>query len=199
MIRQFYAALSQSTLHGSATLGLADPSLPNVLTQDSPAIEAMTDLRKIHPISITGDATLEQARTTMIVCGVKLLFVKGARGELSGLITATDLAGEKSIKTATVSARRVPELTVDDLMTKACDLEFLDYGKVVKAELGHIISTLKSRGRQHALVTTSKEGGDFTVIGLYSSTQIARQMGIAVVDPLKAYTFSQIEAAIAQA
>lgn len=199
MVRQFYAALSHSTLPSVASLALADPSIPTVLTLDSPAIEAMTDLRRIHPISITGDATLEQARTTMIVCGVKLLFVKGARGDISGLITATDLAGEKSIKTATGSARKVPELTVDDLMTKSTDLEFLDYSKVAKAELGHIVSTLKSRGRQHALVTTTDERGNITIIGLFSSTQIARQMGIPVVDPVKAYTFSQIEAAIASA
>ncbi len=199
MVRQFYAALAHSTLSSSATLALADPSIPTVLTVDSPAIEAMTDLRRIHPISITGDATLEQARTTMIVCGVKLLFVRGARGDIAGLITATDLAGEKSIKTASGSARKVPELTVDDVMTKASDLEFLDYGKVAKAELGHIVSTLKNRGRQHALVTTTDEHGNITIIGLFSSTQIARQMGIAVVDPVKAYTFSQIEAAIASA
>lgn len=199
MVRQFYAALSHSTLPASASLSLADPSIPTVLTLDSPAIEAMTDLRRIHPISITGDATLEQARTTMIVCSVKLLFVKGARGEIAGLITANDLAGEKSIKTASGSARRVPELTVDDVMTRASDLEFLDYARVAKAELGHIVSTLKNRGRQHALVTTADEQGNTTIIGLFSSTQIARQMGIAVVDPVKAYTFSQIEAAIAQA
>jgi CBS domain-containing protein len=159
----------------------------------------MTDLRRIAPISITGDATLEQARTNMIVCGVKLLFVKGARGEISGLITATDLAGEKSIKTASGSARKVPELSVDDVMTKASDLEFLDYARVAKAELGHIVATLKSRGRQHALVTTTDEHGDTTIIGLFSSTQIARQMGTAVLDPVKAYTFSQIEAAVSQA
>lgn len=199
MVRQFYAALTHSTLPSTATLSLADPSIPTVLTLDSPALEAMTDLRRIHPISITGDATLEQARTNMIVCGVKLLFVKGARGEIAGLITATDLAGEKSIKTASDSSRCVPELTVDDVMTRASELEFLDYGRVAKAELGHIVSTLKNRGRQHALVTTTDEGGNITIIGLFSSTQIARQMGIPVVDPVKAYTFSQIEAAVARA
>jgi len=199
MVRQFYAALVHNTLPSAATLSLADPSIPTVLTVDSPATEAMTDLRRIHPISITGDASLEQARTTMIVCGVKLLFVKGARGDIAGLITATDLAGEKSIKTASGSARKVPELTVDDLMTRASDLEFLDYARVAKSELGHIVSTLKTRGRQHALVTSTDENGNITIIGLFSSTQIARQMGISVIDPLKAYTFSQIEAAIAQA
>jgi hypothetical protein len=34
-------------------------------------------------------------------------------------------------------------------------------------------------------------------VGLFSSTQIARQMGIAVVDPVRATTFAQIEAVVA--
>ena len=50
--------------------------------------------------------------------------------------------------------------------------------------------------QQHALVVDQRRG-DMQVVGLFSSTQIARQMGIPVVDPVRATTFAQIEAAVA--
>ena len=92
MIRQHYQSLEHISAGATDTITVSDPSRPLKLTADSPAFDAMTDLRRIHPVSISGSETLEQARTTMIVCGVKLLFVRNSQGHLQGLLTANDLA-----------------------------------------------------------------------------------------------------------
>jgi len=198
MIRQHYQPLRHISAEATASISVSDPSTPTRLSMDSPALEAMTDLRRIHPVSISPNESLEQARTTMIVCGVRLLFVRNAQGDLQGLITANDLAGERAVVLAQSSGRKITELSVDDVMTGLLDLEFLEFQEVARAEVGHVVATLKDHGRQHALVVDHREGGS-KVVGLFSSTQIARQMGIAVVDPVKATTFAQIEAAVAHA
>jgi hypothetical protein len=198
MIRQHYQSLEHISAAATDTITVSDPSRPLKLTADSPAFDAMTDLRRVHPVSISGSETLEQARTTMIVCGVKLLFVRNGQGHLQGLLTANDLAGERAIKEASSSNRNVPELTVNDVMVKLPDLEFLEFSAVSRAEVGHIIATLREHNRQHALVVDNRTG-NMRVMGLFSSTQIARQMGIPVIDPVKASTFAEIEAAVAAA
>lgn len=198
MIRQHYQALKHISAGATDTITVSDPSRPLKLTPDSPAFDAMTDLRRVHPVSISSSETLEQALTTMIVCGVKLLFVRNAQGHLQGLLTANDLAGERAIKEASSSNRNVPELTVHDVMVKLPDLDFLEFGAVSRAEVGHVIATLREHNRQHALVVDNRTGS-MRVVGLFSSTQIARQMGIPVMDPVKASTFAEIEAAVASA
>ncbi|HEY1059802.1 MAG TPA: CBS domain-containing protein [Limnobacter sp.] len=198
MIRQHYQPLEHITAGATDVITVSDPSRPIKLTADSPAFDAMTDLRRIQPVSIDPAESLEQARTTMIVCGVKLLFVRNTQGNLLGLITANDLAGERAIVQAANSGRSVLELTVNDVMVKLPDLEFLEFGAVSRAEVGHIIATLKAHNRQHALVVDNRQG-NLRVVGLFSATQIARQMGIPVFDPVKANTFAEIEAAVAAA
>ena len=196
MIRQHYQPLEHISAKATESIGVSDPSRPLKLRSDSPALDAMTDLRRVHPVSISPDEILDQARTTMIVCGVRLLFVRNSKGELQGLLTASDLAGERAILQAGASNRNVPELTVGDVMTKLPDLEFLEFATVARAEIGHIVATLKDHNRQHALVIDRRHDG-MQVMGLFSNTQIARQMGISVIDPVKANTFAEIEAVLA--
>ncbi len=196
MVRHFYTPLDHMSLPVGSILSLADPTNRTVLRPDSPALDAMTDLRRHHPVSVRPEETLEQARVNMIVSGVKLLFVRGLSGELQGLITATDLAGERAVQKAASTHVPMGELCVSDVMVSAAELDLLDIAAVAKAETGHIIATLQQHGRQHALVVSSDGQEGVKVVGLFSSTQIARQMGIPVLDPVKAHTFAQLEAAL---
>ena len=197
MIRNTYTPLDHISLPSHANITLADPTNKSVLKLDSPAFEAMTDLRRHHPVSVRPEETLEQARINMIVSGVRLLFVRGLQGELRGLITATDLAGERAIQRATSAHLSMGEITVSDVMTGVLDLELLDFQAVAKAEVGHIVATLQKHGRQHALVVNRLVDGDMQIVGIFSTTQIARQMGIPVVDHVKAHTFAQLRAVVA--
>ena len=63
--------------------------------------------------------------------------------------------------------------------------------------VGDVIATLKHCCRQHALVVEPGPDGEPLVRGIFSASQIARQMGIPLQTAEVARTFAEIEAAIA--
>jgi hypothetical protein len=81
-------------------------------------------------------------------------------------------------------------------MTPRAALEALDIRDVEAATVGHIVSTLKAAGRQHTLVVDQDSKGRPRVRGVFSATQIARQLGIAITIEEVARTFADIEASL---
>ena len=67
---------------------------------------------------------------------------------------------------------------------------------MLKAKVGDILATLKASGRQHAMVVEENADGSQTVRGLFSVTQIARQLGVKVKTAEVAKVFAEIEAAV---
>lgn len=196
MERTIYKPLSMSRMDVGATyqapLGARSPRR---VKADSPAIEAMTDLRLIDAATITADATVGQANQVMITRGVRLLLVLGEDGQIEGLVTARDTLGEKPIKMLSENGGRHGELSVADLMVPCSAIDVLDLTTVLRAEVGHIIATLKEVGRQHALVVErDATSGREVVIGVFSATQIGRQLGVPVLTFEIAKTFVQIKA-----
>jgi hypothetical protein len=168
---------------------------------DSPATEVMTDLRRIGAATIGPRASIDEANRAMIVQGVRSLFVLEDSREVMGIVTSTDIQGERPMQLAQARAVRRGELTVRDIMTPADRFEVLDLRDVQQARVGDVVATLRVAERQHALVVEAGEGtsaGQHTVRGVFSLTQIARQLGIAP-QPMHdiARTFAEIEAVIA--
>ncbi|MDX9945293.1 MAG: CBS domain-containing protein, partial [Azonexus sp.] len=60
----------------------------NLISADSPAIEAMTDFSRVNVVSIGPDAVVDEANARMISRGVRLLMVVGKNEDVLGLITA---------------------------------------------------------------------------------------------------------------
>jgi len=84
-------------------------------------------------------------------------------------------------------------------MVRAGSIDALDIETVRHAEVGHVIATLKDVGRQHALVVdrdplTHEE----FVCGIFSATQIGRQLGMPIATFEVAHTFAEIEAELAK-
>lgn len=172
---------------------------PKPVRRDTRAIEVMTDLRQVAAATIRGTATLAQADRAMIARGVRLLFVVGLSGEIEGLITARDVHGERPVNLMRERGGRHGELKVADLMVPREAIEVLDIDAVQRAEVGHIVATLKAAGRQHALVVEKDRlTGEEFVRGIFSATQIGRQLGMPIVTFEVAQTFAQIEAALAK-
>ncbi len=69
----------------------------------------------------------------------------------------------------------------------------LDMEDVRRARVGQIVATLKESARQHALVVDRDGGGRQRVRGMFSLTQIARQLGVSIQSSEVARTFSEIE------
>jgi CBS domain-containing protein len=160
---------------------------------ESPALEAMTDLRRTTPATIRPQAPLAGANQFMITRGVRLLLVVDEREEVLGVITATDILGERPMRVAVERGLRRDELTVGDIMIPAQQVEVIALAEVAAARVGHVLETLRRTGRQHVLVIERER----MVCGIFSLSQIARQLGVSLASGGEvARTFSEIEAAI---
>jgi CBS-domain-containing membrane protein len=173
-------------------------AVPERVSLEDPAQHVMTDLRSVTAVIILSGDSLDEAHRRMIQRGVRLLLVVDQNRQVVGLITATDLLGEKPVQLITQRGVRREELLVRDVMTPQGTLEVLDLAEVRGAKVGHIVATLKRAGRQHAVVVEHDDRGRQTVRGLFSATQIARQLGVAIPTSEIARTFSEIEAQLAR-
>ncbi len=202
-----YGALPIDELGAGA--GFRRPTQPpsGRVTAASPALEVMTDLARVAPATIRPQAPLSGANQFMITRGVRLLLVVDDLENVLGVITATDILGERAMLAATQRGLRRDELTVADIMTGAGLVEVIALADVEGARVGHVVATLRRAGRQHALVV------DYDTLpparpleaplrrtmvrGIFSISQIARQLGVALPAAGEvARTFAEIGSAI---
>lgn len=197
-----YHPLRQSRGEPGASYRLKIQSRAIRVTADSPAIDVMTDLSRVAAATIDGHATIDEAHHAMIAHGVRALFVVEAGDIVRGIITATDVLGERPIQFAVKRGLRHADVLVRDVMTAAELLEAMAFDDVLNARVGDVVATLRLSGRQHALVIEPGDKPDRaaamrTLRGMFSVTQIARQLGLP---PQSAHdvarTFAEIEAAI---
>jgi CBS domain-containing protein len=186
-----YSALNLTRLEARARV--AEPMTPGRVTLDDPAFSVMTDLREVSAATTRPEETIDTAHAIMIRRGVRLLFVLDRDGTVAGVITATDLLGEKPVRFMQARGISHAEVLVEDIMTPASMLEALSILDAAQMRVGHIVATLKAVGRKHLMV--SEEGGR-RVRGLFSASQIARQLGIEVQTFEVAKSFAEIEAAL---
>lgn len=164
---------------------------------ESPATDAMTNLRRTPAVTITPNESLDEANGKMIAYKVRMLLVVNGTDEILGLITATDILGEKPLRYLKEVRGRRSEILVRDIMTPCDALDVLRLTDVEQSRVGDIIAHLREVGRQHALVadySTTKEADE--VIGLFSTSQIGRQLGTSVTTTEVARTFAEKEAAL---
>ena len=187
------------TSHKAPTvLGYQQPSTFASVTASSPAIAVMTDLRQVTAATIGADVTLSEATRTMIARNVRLLLVVAADQSVVGLITARDTQGERAVQWLHVHGGKHADIHVSDLMIRSADIDVLDIKDVLHAEVGQIVASLEAWGRQHALVAEQDAAGTVTRIrGIFSATQIGRQLGVAVQPFDVAVTFADIARALA--
>ncbi len=171
--------------------------LPDRITQDSPATDAMTDLRQVSAQMVSLQTPMNVALERMIKGGVRLLLVADPDGTIRGVITSRDIQGEKPMKLMEKTGTKREELTVRDIMTLYPRLEVLDITDVLRATVGDIIATLREQGRQHALVVdTDPDSGKEAVRGVFSLSQIGQQLGIEIHPQVRPTTFAEIESAL---
>jgi CBS domain-containing protein len=175
---------------------VARPAPPKSVTAESPALDAMTDLRYTHAAIIEPQQTMEAAHAYMMQRGVRLLLVMGPERALAGIITATDILGEKPLHFAQERRVKHSEILISDIMTPLDRLEAIPVDDLRSARVGQVIAFLREAGRQHALVKESDSAGRIIVCGIFSLSQIERQMGLAIQPSGVANTFAEIEAAL---
>lgn len=175
--------------------GFRRPSQQKV-GMESPALTVMTDLTRVSPATIGPEMPIEAANRFMMMRGVRLLLVVGERENVLGVISTTDILGERPMRVATGRGLRRDELVVADVMTPAERVEVIALADVDGARVGHVVATLMHAGRQHALVVDSDPEGRPMVRGILSLSQVARQLGEPLQLSEVARTFAEIEAVL---
>lgn len=199
-VEEPYRPLRQLKAKPGVAYRLQNPTRELRVQASSPATDVMTDLSRIAAVTTTSGASLGEAHQTMITQGVRALFVADEARVVLGIITANDILGERPIQIAQDRGLHHAEIRVSEVMTPAEALEAMELQDVLKVRVGDIVETLKRSGRQHALVieatAADATSAVCTVRGIFSLTQIARQLGLPPQVGDVARTFAEIEAAI---
>ena len=193
-----YPALAVATLQPG--VGYAQPTqpVPDIVTLEDSALQVLTDFQRVTAIiTLPGDA-VDEAHRRMIQRGVRLLLVVDQDRKVLGVITANDILGEKPMQVIAQRGIRREEVLVRDIMTPQERLDVLKMADLRTAKVGHVVATLKGLGRQHALAVDVEPSGWQTVRGMFSTTQIARQLGVTFQTGEVARTFAEIEALLAR-
>jgi CBS-domain-containing membrane protein len=195
MIRNF-TALTSHPLKAGSTIARPTQVLAQNLSLNDPAINVMTDLSCVSVVVVRAMTGLEKANAKMIRYGVRTLLVLDDTDKVAGILTATDVLGEKPVRFLQQVGGTHADILVRDVMTVQRDLKVLKLEEMKSARVGDVLVTLKSAGRQHAIVVEDNADGSQTVRGLFSATQIARQLGVQVKTAEATKIFAEIEASL---
>lgn len=144
------------------------------------AILVMTDFSRMTPFSVEPHETLDAAHERMRACGVRLLFVVDPDRVVLGLITAADLLGEKPVQYLREAGGARTHIRVENIMTPIEKLQAVEMVDVLTSRVGNIVETIRLFNRQHLLVMESSQKETATVRGMFSATQISRQIGAEI-------------------
>lgn len=196
-MRNNFKSLSSARLEAGAGYHQPAALSPLPVSLDSPALEVMTDLRQVAAATIGSDTPINAANQAMVDRGVRSLLVVDGQANVVGVVTARDILGERPMQVVHKRGIRFGEVKVADIMTRREEVEVLDLAEVLRARVGAVVETLKRCGRQHALVVDRDIASDRQMVrGIFSVSQIARQLGIPLLTTEIARTFAEIEAAI---
>jgi len=191
MINKF-KILPHQRIESSATINTHLVARPGDISLQDPAVKVMTNLNEVMPFSIEPTAHLDAIYEKMVASGVRLLFVTDSDTNLLGLVTLTDLMGEKPVKFIKQHQVQRSEVTAQDIMTPKDKLDVLSLSDVEKACVGDIVETMKELGRQHTLVMNKTAAGKAIICGIFSKSQIIRQTGVILTPSMRAQTFADM-------
>jgi ferric-dicitrate binding protein FerR (iron transport regulator) len=191
-----YQNLAHKLLTPGTTITHRHQPEPRSIRLADSAAQVYTDFSLTRPFSVSAATPIDQVNGKMIACGVRLLFVTEGDAVLQGLVTYSDLFGDKPVRYIQAHGGTRNEILAQDIMTSLAQLEALHRPDVEKSRVGDIVETIKAAGRQHMLVSDVSENGGQTITGLFSLTHIEKLLGIKIELSARAQTFSELERAL---
>ena len=190
--------LKSFNLDANTPVYLLSAGKPVMLQLDDPAIKAMTDLQRVKAITVSPDSSIEFAMELMEHAGIRMLVVIDQSGMLAGLITARDIMGEKPLSIMTRDRVKRGEILVRQVMTPRDQLNPFNFRDVERASVRDVIVQLRNAVRQHAIVLEAQDNGkNYFVRGIFSITQIGRQLGMDIPGDGHVQSFAEFEKLIA--
>jgi CBS domain-containing protein len=147
------------------------------LDPSDPAIHAITDFTREHPVTVDEERQIDAALEDMIRLGVRALLV--ARDQrIVGLITSYDIQGERPLQfLQTSNYSRHQDIRVGHIMTPWEKLLTLDWDSIQAACAGDVLHLLEEAEMTHVLVIErGKKGTSPIVRALVSRARLARQL-----------------------
>ncbi len=169
-----------------AVTTLARPETDEKVTLDSPAGTIFTDFVHHHPVVLVGDLPVEQAEAHMQRSHVKLVLVVDDADDFLGVLSFSDLSGERFQHLLGQGYTR-HVISVKDVMVAREELSAVLFEDIADATIGCIVDTLKREHRQHCLVMDEQP----KIRGIFSASDIARRLHVPV-DISQAPTFADI-------
>jgi CBS domain containing-hemolysin-like protein len=191
-----YEPLASHGMDPDTGFHLPTPPQAKRVSLHDPALDVMTDFRRVRAITVPASVAMEYAAERMRANRVHLLLVVDETNRILGLVTSTDIEGDKPVRLVHDRGLRREEITVADLMTPRARLEVIEFDDVAHARVGHVVATLKAVGRQHALIVDRDAGGRQRVRGLFAVSQLGRQLGSPIQTVEIARTFAEVEGAL---
>ena len=146
------------------------------LVYADPAVLAITDFTREHPVTIDEERQIDAALEDMIRFGVRALLVLRER-RIVGLITSYDIQGERPLQflqNSTYDHHR--DIRVGHIMTPWEKLPALDWEGIQAARAGDLLETLRHAGLTHLLVIERETSKKTVVRALVSRARLERQL-----------------------
>jgi CBS domain-containing protein len=147
------------------------------LEASDPAIHAITDFTREHPVTVGEDRQIDAALEDMIHVGVRAMLVMREQ-RIVGLITSYDIQGERPLQFLQSSNySRHEDIRVGHVMTPWDKLLAVDWGSLQAARAGDLLNVLEETGVSHLLVIENPKSGSSPIVrALVSRARLSRQL-----------------------
>ena len=171
------ASLMPTTKFSEAVLPRRSVSDGQFLDPNDPALQAITDFTREHPVTVDEERQIDDALGDMIHLGVRAMLVMREQ-RIVGLITSYDIQGERPLQfLQTSNYSRHQDIRVGHIMTPWDKLLALDWDSIQSARAGDLLQVLEEAGLTHLLVIErGKKNASPIVRALVSRARLARQL-----------------------
>ena len=144
---------------------------------DDPALLAITDFTREHPVTVDAERQIDDALTDMIRLGVRALLVY-KDNRIVGLITSYDIQGERPIQflqSSNFTHHR--DIRVADIMTPWDALVAINWAAVQSMRAGELLQVLEDAGLTHLIVVEpDRQNAACVIRALVSRARLVRQL-----------------------
>lgn len=176
------------------------PQLPQSHVQAAlhdPAHKLFTDLQNSACVIAQHGDSLPDTLHVMLRAGTRMAFVAGSDGSVIGLVTASDLQGERPVQRALGDRLHHRELRTADVMLPVSHWQTIDMHELRSARVGDVVATLRASGQSYLLVTERLDDGHARLRGLFSLRRIELALGQAIEHDNHSRSFAELESVLA--
>jgi CBS-domain-containing membrane protein len=140
------------------------------------AVSVLTDFTWDAPVTVAADRFIDDALRDMMAAGVRALLVM--QGEVVvGLITSYDIQGERPLLFLDTSGfARHSDIEVAHIMTPWDRVPTVDLPWVSSASVADLVERFRRNRGSHLLVVEHPEEGGAFIRGMFSRTELERQL-----------------------